>query len=160
MLGNFLNLGLILLMFPRAAIIDSRRHPLGCGFSCYKQLFNPGMNFAYDLTELGLYYRDYADLMGHVDTVLPGRVYRVHYERLVADTENEVRQLLGYCQLPFEAECLKFYENRRVAQTVSSEQVRLPIYSNGINQWRHFEPWLDPLKIALGGLVDPHPPLH
>jgi hypothetical protein len=97
--------------------------------------------------------------MGHVDTVLPGRVYRVHYERLVADTENEVRQLLGYCQLPFEAECLKFYENRRVAQTVSSEQVRLPIYSNGINQWRHFEPWLDPLKNALGGLVDLYPPV-
>lgn len=160
MLSNFVNLGLILLMFPRAAIIDSRRHPLGCGFSCYKQLFNPGMNFAYDLTELGLYYRDYVDLMDHFDSALPGRVYRVHYERLVADTENEVRRLLDYCQLPFDAECLKFYENRRVAQTVSSEQVRLPIYSNAIDQWRHFEPWLDPLKIALGGLVDPHPPLH
>jgi predicted Zn-dependent protease len=157
MLGNFVNLGLILLLFPRAAIIDSRRHPMACGFSCYKQLFNPGMNFAYDMTELGLYYRDYAELMDHVDTVLPGRVYRVNYERLVADTENEVRRLLDYCQVPFDAECLRFYENRRVAQTVSSEQVRLPIYSNGIEQWRHFEPWLDPLKIALGSLVDLYP---
>lgn len=157
MLGNFVNLGLIHLMFPRAAIIDSRRHPMGCGFACYKQLFNPGMNFAYDLTEFGQYYRDYADLMDHVNAVLPGRVYRVHYERLVADTENEVRRLLDYCRLPFEAECLRFYENPRVAQTVSSEQVRLPIYSEGIEQWRHFEPWLDPLRTALGRLVDLHP---
>ena len=155
--GNFVSIGLLHLMFPRAAIIDSRRHPMASGFACYKQLFNPGMNFAYDLGELGLYYRDYADLLEHVDTVLPGRVYRVHYERLVADTESEVRRMLAYCQLPFEPECLRFYENQRVAQTISSEQVRRPIYSEGLDQWRHFETWLGPLRAALGDLVDNYP---
>jgi tetratricopeptide (TPR) repeat protein len=155
--GNFASLGLIHLMFPNAPIIDSRRHPMACGFACYKQLFNPGMNFAYDLNELGRYYRDYVDLMDHVDHVLPGRVYRLHYERLVTDTENEVRRLLDYCRLPFQPECLRFYENRRVAQTISSEQVRRPIYTAGLEQWRHFEPWLDPLKAALQQLVDSYP---
>ena len=155
--GNFVSIGLLHLMFPRAAIIDSRRHPMASGFACYKQLFNPGMNFAYDLGELGAYYRDYVDLMEHVDAVLPGRVYRLHYERLVADTEGEVRRMLAYCQLPFEPDCLRFYENQRVAQTISSEQVRRPIYSAALDQWRHFEPWLTPLRAALGDLVDRYP---
>jgi tetratricopeptide (TPR) repeat protein len=155
--GNFASLGLLHLMFPRAAIIDCRRHPMACGFACYKQLFNPGMNFAYDLSELGLYYRDYVELMEHVDAVLPGRVYRLHYERLVTDTEDEVRRLLEYCRLPFEPECLRFYENRRVAQTISSEQVRRPIYTAGLEQWRHFEPWLEPLKTLLQDLIDDYP---
>jgi hypothetical protein len=157
--GNFASLGLIQLMFPQAAIIDCRRHPLACGFACYKQLFSPGMNFAYDLRELGLYYRDYADLMDHVDTVLPGRVHRLNYERLVADTENEVRRLLDYCQLPFEPQCLRFHENRRVVQTNSSDQVRRPIYTAGLEQWRHFDLWLDPLKAALKELIDNYPRL-
>jgi hypothetical protein len=155
--GNFVSIGLLHLMFPRAAIIDSRRHPMASGFACFKQLFNPGMNFAYDLRELGLYYRDYADLMEHVDVVLPGRVCRVHYERLVTDTESEVRRILAYCQLPFEPGCLRFYENQRVAQTISSEQVRRPIYSQGLDQWRHFESWLGPLREALGDLVESYP---
>jgi len=155
--GNFASLGLIHLMFPYAAIIDARRHPMACGFACYKQLFNPGMNFAYDLNELGCYYRDYVDLMDHVDRVLPGRVYRLHYERLVTDTENEVRRLLDYCKLSFETQCLRFYQNRRVAQTISSEQVRQPIYTAGLEQWRHFEPWLEPLKLALQDLPQDYP---
>jgi tetratricopeptide (TPR) repeat protein len=155
--GNFASLGLIHLMFPHAAIIDSRRHPMACGFACYKQLFNPGMNFAYDLNELGRYYRDYVELMDHVDRVLPGRVYRLHYERLVTDTESEVRRLLDYCKLSFEPQCLRFYENRRVAQTISSEQVRKPIYTAGLEQWRHFEAWLEPLKIALQNLAHHYP---
>ncbi len=148
--GNFNSIGLIHLMFPRASIIDARRHPMAWGAACYKQLFNPGMNFAYDLQELGLYYRDYAELMRHVDEVLPGRVHRVHYERMVTDTEKQVRRLLDYCGLPFEPQCLKFHENPRVAQTISSEQVRSPIYAEGVGQWRNFEPWLGPLKLALG----------
>ena len=155
--GNFASLGLIHLMFPRAAIIDCRRHPIACGFGCYKQLFNPGMNFAYDLEELGFYYRDYVDLMAHVDAALPGRVYRLNYERLVTDTEDEVSRVLNYCRLAFEPECLRFYENRRVAQTISSEQVRRPIYTEGLDQWRHFEPWLDPLKAALRELLQDYP---
>jgi tetratricopeptide (TPR) repeat protein len=157
MLGNFSHVGLIHLMFPRAAIIDARRHPMACGFSCYKQLFAQGMNFSYDQGELGRYYRDYAELMDHIDAVLPGRVHRVHYGRLVADPESEVRRLLDYCGLPFEAECLRFYENPRAVQTISSEQVRLPIYSDSVDQWRHYEPWLGPLKDAVGDWVERYP---
>lgn len=157
MLGNFSHIGLIHLMFPRAAIIDARRHPLGCGFSCYKQLFARSVNFSYDLEELGRYYRDYVRLMEHFDAALPGRVYRVHYERVVEDPEGELRKLLDYCGLPFEQQCLQFYENPRVVQTISSEQVRRPIYADSVDQWRHYEPWLTPLKAALGDLVERYP---
>ena len=157
MLSNFGHVGLLHLMFPRAAIIDARRHPLGSGFSCYKQLFGRGVPFSYDLGELGLYCRDYLDLMAHMDAVLPGRVHRVHYEELVADPEGEVRRLLDYCRLPFEAQCLRFYANRRVVQTVSSEQVRRPIYTDSVDQWRQYEPWLGPLKEALGNAADRYP---
>jgi predicted Zn-dependent protease len=154
MLGNFGHIGLIQLLFPKAAIIDVRRHPLGCGFSCYKQLFVRGMNFSYDFKELGRYYRDYVELMEHFDAVLPGRVHRVYYERLVADPEGELHKLLDYCGLPFEQQCLHFYENPRIVQTISSEQVRRPIYSESVDQWRHYESWLGPLQEALGDLVD------
>ena len=157
MLGNFSHVGLIHLMFPGAAIIDARRHPLGCCFSCYKQLFARGVNFSYDLEELGRYYRDYVGLMEHFDAALPGRVYRVHYERLVDDPEGELRRLLDYCGLPFTQQCLQFYENPRVVQTISSEQVRRPIYGDSVDQWRHYEPWLTPLKAALGDLVERYP---
>ncbi|MBV8496599.1 MAG: sulfotransferase [Gammaproteobacteria bacterium] len=155
--GNWCYIGVIHLLFPRAAIIDARRHPLGCGFSCYKQLFNRGHKYAYDLTELGLFYRDYASLLEHFDALLPGRVHRVHYEQLIADPEAELRRLLEYCRLPFEPECLRFYANRRVVHTLSSEQVRQPIYADSIDQWRHYEPWLGPLKQALGDLVERYP---
>jgi tetratricopeptide (TPR) repeat protein len=157
MLGNFAHLGLIHLMLPQAAIIDTRRHPLGCGFSCYKQLFVRELGFTYDLSEMGRFYRDYAELMEHFDAVLPKRVHRVFYEQLVADPEGEVRKLLDYCGLAFEPECLHFYENRRVVQTISSEQVRRPIYADAVDQWRHYEPWLGPLKDALGDLVERYP---
>jgi predicted Zn-dependent protease len=157
MLENFSHIGLIHLMFPRAAIIDARRHPMACSLSCYKELFARGMNFSYDLGELGRHYRDYVELMEHMDAVLPGRVHRVHYEQLIAHPEKEVRRLLDHCRLPFEAECLRFYDNPRVVYTVSSEQVRQPIYSDAINHWRHFESWLGPLKDALGSLADQYP---
>ena len=157
MLANFSHVGLIQLMFPHASIIDSRRHPMACSFSCYKQLFPRGMNFSYDLAELGLYYREYAELMEHMDSALPGRVHRVNYEQLVADPEHEVRRLLDYCRLPFEADCLRFYQNPRVVQTVSSEQVRRPIYADAVDQWRSYEPWLGALKDALGNLSDRYP---
>jgi hypothetical protein len=157
MLSNFAHVGLIHLMFPRAAIIDIRRHPLGSCVACYKQYFARGLNFTYDLVEAGRYYRDYADLMDYIDVVLPGRVHRVHYELLVADPEREVRRLLDYSGLPFEPGCLRFYENRRVVQTISSEQVRRPIYTDAVDQWRHYEPWLGPLKAALGDWVERYP---
>jgi hypothetical protein len=148
--NNFLHVGFIHLMLPNACIIDARRHPLGCCFSCFKQQFARGQNFTYDLTDLGRYYRDYVELMHHFDAVLPRRVYRVHYESMVADTEAEVRRLLAACGLPFEERCLRFYENERAVRTASSEQVRQPIFREALEQWRHYEPWLEPLKSALG----------
>jgi tetratricopeptide (TPR) repeat protein len=148
--NNFLHIGLIQLMLPRAKIIDARRHPMAACFSGFKQHFARGQNFSYDLNDIGRYYRDYAALMDHVDAVLPGRVHRVFYERMVADTEREVRRLLDYCGLPFEPACLTFYNNDRAVRTASSEQVRQPIFRDGLEQWRRFEPWLDPLKAALG----------
>ena len=117
---------------------------------CYKQHFARGQNFTYDLAELGRYYRDYVELMDHFDAVLPGRVHRVFYENMVEDTEGEVRRLLEYCGLPFEEGVLRFHENQRAVRTASSEQVRRPIFREGMDQWRHYEPWLDPLKQALG----------
>ena len=157
MLFNFGHLGLIHLMFPNASIIDARRHPLGCGLSCFKQRFSRSLSFTYDLGELGRYYRDYAQLMEHFDTVLPGRVHRVYYEQLIAHPEREVRALLDYCRLPFEAECLRFYDNPRIVRTISSEQVRQPLYTESVDRWRHYEPWLGPLKDAVGDLIERHP---
>jgi tetratricopeptide (TPR) repeat protein len=155
--GNWCYLGFIHLLFPRAAIIDARRHPLGCGFSCYKQLFSRGQKFSYDLGELGRFYRDYVSLMDHFDATLPGRVHRVYYEQLVADPEAELRRLLDYCGLPFEEQCLQFYENPRAVTTISSEQVRQPIYAEGVDHWRHYEPWLGPLQDVVGELVARYP---
>jgi hypothetical protein len=148
--NNFAHVCLIHLILPNAKIIDARRHPLACGWSCFRQHFARGQNFTYDLTDIGRYYRDYVDLMHHFDTVLPGRVHRVIYERMVADTEQEVRALLDYCNLPFENGVLRFFENERPVRTASSEQVRQPIYQGGVDHWQHYEPWLDPLKEALG----------
>ena len=155
--NNFAHLGLIHLMLPNAKIVDARRHPLACCFSSFKQHFARGQHFTFDLADLGRYYRDYVELMAHFDRVLPGRVHRVIYERMVDDTEGEVRRLLDYCGLPFEEGCLRFYENERAVRTASSEQVRQPIYREGVDHWRHFEPWLGPLKDALGPVLDAWP---
>jgi tetratricopeptide (TPR) repeat protein len=152
--NNFRHIGLIHLILPNAKIIDARRHPLATGFSAFKQHFAQGQAFSYDLADIGRYYRDYVALMAHFDAVLPGRVCRVIYEDLVEDSENEVRRLLACCGLPFEAGCLKFHENARAVRTVSSEQVRRPIFRDGLEQWRRFEPWLGPLKSALGPALE------
>ena len=155
--NNCFYVGLIHLLLPNARIIDARRHPLGCCFSCYKQHFARGQNFTYSLEDLGRYYCDYVEFMAHVDRVLPGRVLRVNYEDVVADTEAQVRRVLEYCGLPFEEQCLRFYENERAVRTPSSEQVRQPIFRDGIDHWRHYEPWLGPLKQALGSVLQSYP---
>jgi tetratricopeptide (TPR) repeat protein len=155
--NNFAHIGLIHLMLPNSRIVDARRHPLGCCFSGFKQHFARGQNFTYDLDEIGRYYRDYVELMAHFDQVLPGRVHRVFYEDMVEDTEGEVRRLLEYCNLPFEPGVLRFHENQRAVRTASSEQVRQPIFKEGIDHWRHFEPWLAPLKEALGDVLSAYP---
>jgi predicted Zn-dependent protease len=155
--NNFAHVGLIHLILPNARIIDARRHPMACCFSGFKQHFARGQHFTYSLEEIGRYYRDYVELMAHFDEVLPGRVHRVIYERMIDDTNTEVRRLLEYCNLPFEARCLRFYENERAVRTASSEQVRQPIYREGLDHWRHYEPWLEPLKRVLGPVMDAYP---
>ena len=155
--NNFLHVGLIHSILPNAKIIDARRHPLGCCLSNFKQFYARGQRFSYGLTDVGRYYRDYVELMAHFDRVLPGRVHRVIYEQLVDDTEAEVRRLLDYCGLPFEEGCLRFFENARPVRTASSEQVRRPIYREGVDQWRHYEPWLAPLQDALGPVLAAYP---
>jgi tetratricopeptide (TPR) repeat protein len=155
--NNFQHLGLILLALPSAKIVDARRHPLACCFSGFKQHFALGQHFSYGLEDIGRYYRDYVELMAHFDRVAPGRVHRVIYERMVEDTESEVRALLDYCGLPFEESCLRFYQNPRAVRSASSGQVRRPIFREGLEQWRHYEPWLGPLKGALGPVIDSYP---
>jgi tetratricopeptide (TPR) repeat protein len=155
--NNFAHVGFIHLMLPNSRIIDARRHPLGCCLSGFKQHFARGQNFTYDLTDIGRYYRDYVELMAHFDEVLPGRVHRVFYENIVEDTEAEVRRLLDYCGLPFEPGVMRFHENQRAVRTASSEQVRRPIYRDGMEQWKHFEGQLDPLKAALGDVLTLYP---
>lgn len=155
--NNFKHIGLIHSVLPNAKIIDARRHPMGGCFSGFKQLFANGQTFTYSLSDIGLYYRDYVKLMDHWDEVLPGRVHRVQYEDMVANTENQIRALLDYCGLEFEEACLNFYETDRAIRTPSSEQVRQPIYTKGVEQWRNYEKHLDPLKEALGPLLERYP---
>ena len=155
--NNFQHVGLIHLILPNARIIDARRHPLGCGFSGFKQHFARGQGFTYSLDDIGRYYSDYVRLMAHVDAVLPGRVHRVVYEALVADPEAQIRALLDYCGLPFEPACLEFHANDRAVRTPSSEQVRQPVYTAAVDHWQHYEKWLGPLKHALGAVLDSYP---
>ncbi|HET7758262.1 MAG TPA: sulfotransferase, partial [Steroidobacteraceae bacterium] len=119
----------------------------------YKQLFARGQEFAYSIADIARYYRTYLELMEHWDRVLPGRVLRIHHEDVVDDLEGGVRRILEHCELPFEPACLEFHRTQRSVRTASSEQVRQPIYKEGIDQWRHFEPWLGPLRRALGDLA-------
>ena len=148
--NNWQHVGLIRLILPNAKIIDARRHPLDCGFSNFKQHFASGQSFSYDLTDMGRYYADYVRLMAHIDAVQPGAVHRIIHERLLDNPEAEVRALLAFCGLDFEDSCLRFYENKRAVRTASSEQVRQPLSRDAVDRWRRFEPWLGPLKEALG----------
>jgi predicted Zn-dependent protease len=152
--NNFVHTGLIHLILPNAKIIDARRAPMASCFSAFKQHFARGQHFSYDLTELGLYYADYVALMAHFEAALPGRIHRVQYEAMVNDTEGQTRRLLTYLGLPFEPACLRFHENDRAVRTASSEQVRRPIFREGLDHWRHYEPWLAPLRAALGALAE------
>ncbi len=155
--NNWQHVGLIHAILPNAKVIDARRHPLGCCFSNFKQHFARGQGFSYDLATMGRYYADYVRLMDHIDQVLPGRVHRVFYERMVDDTEVEVRRLLDYVGVAFDPACLRFFENTRAVRTASSEQVRRPINRDGVDQWQRFDRWLGPLRDALGPVLDAYP---
>lgn len=155
--NNWMHAVFIMLALPGAKIVDARRHPLGCCFSNFKQHFARGQAFAYGLEDMGRYYRDYVRLMAHLDRVRPGRVHRVIYENMVEDTEAEVRALLDYCGLAFEPACLEFHRTERAVRTPSSEQVRRPIFREGTEAHVPFEPWLGPLKAALGPVLAAYP---
>ena len=155
--NNWLYVPFIHLVLPNAKIIDARRHPLGCCLSNFRQHFARGQAFTYDLEHVGRYYADYVRLIAHVDAVLPSRVHRVIYERMIDDTEGEVRRLLDYCGLKFEPQLLEFYKTERAVRTASSEQVRRPIYRDATEEWRAYEAHLGPLKEALGPVLDAYP---
>jgi len=148
--NNFRHIGFIHLMFPNAKIIDARREPMACCFGNLKQLFARGQEFTYSIQDIARYYRTYLELMEHWDTVLPGRVLRVHHEDVVDDLERSVRRILDFCELPFEPACVEFHRTERSVRTASSEQVRQPIFREGLDQWRRFETWLGPLRDTLG----------
>jgi hypothetical protein len=156
-LTNFVSVGLIHLILPKAKIIDARRHPLDCGWSCFKSHFPGGQPFSHELSDIGRQYSDYVRLMAHFDRVLPGRIHRVIYEDLVANPETEIRRLLDYLGLPFEEQCLRFHENKRLVRTLSGDQVRVPLYKSGVGQWHAYEQWLGPLKTALGDVLTSYP---
>jgi Flp pilus assembly protein TadD len=152
--ANWMNIGFIKLILPKAKIIDARRHPMACGFSNFKQHYASGVTFSYNLEAIGRFYADYLRLMNHFDQVLPGSVHHVLNERLIDDPEGEVRRLLDYIGVPFDPACLEFHKSKRSVHTVSAEQVRRPINREGVDYWRRYEPWLGPLKDALGDSLE------
>jgi tetratricopeptide (TPR) repeat protein len=152
--NNWAHAGLIRLILPRAKIVDARRHPLDCCFSNFKQHYARGQGFSYALADMGRYYAAYVALMAHLAQVLPDPPHLVIHERLIDDPEAEIRRLLDHLGLAFDPACLSFHENARAVRTASSEQVRRPINRAGLDQWRPYEPWLDPLKQALGPVLD------
>jgi tetratricopeptide (TPR) repeat protein len=156
--NNFRHIGLLHLMLPNAKIIDARREPMACCFGNLKQLFAQGQEFTYSIEDIARYYRTYLELMRHWDSVLPGRVLRIHHEDVVDDLPGAVRRLLDYCELEFEPACVEFHKTERSVRTASSEQVRQPIYREGLDQWRHYEPWLQPLREALGDALTRYRP--
>ena len=147
--NNFAYVGFIKTLLPNAKIIDARRHPMDSCFGCFKQHFAKGQTFTYDLFELGEFYLEYHRLMTHWDTVLPGQVLSVQYEQVVDDLETQVRRILDFCELPFEAGCVNFHENKRAVRTASSEQVRQPIYTGSVQTWKRYEAHLEGLRECL-----------
>jgi tetratricopeptide (TPR) repeat protein len=149
--GNFLHIGLIRLILPNARIIHSVRHPIDTCVSCYSKLFTSGLDFTYDLGELGRYYRCYSELMDHWRLALrPGAMLDVRYESVVGDLEGEARRLIDYCGLPWDDRCLSFHRTSRLVKTASSVQVRKPLFRSSLERWRHYEPGLAPLLDELG----------
>lgn len=154
--NNFRHLDLISLILPNAKIIDVRREPMACGFSMYKQLFAAGRRFAYSVEDIARYYRMYVDLMAHWEQALPGKILRVQHEDVVDHLEPSVRRLLDFCGLEFDPACLEFHRTGGPVHGASSEQVRQPIFRDGLEHWRRYEPWLEPLRTAFDRVNIPH----
>lgn len=152
--NNWIHAGFIRLILPRARIIDARRHPLSCGVSNFRQHYARGQHFSYDLNDIGRYYADYAGLMAHFDAHLPGAITRVIHQDMVEDSEATIRALLASLDLPFEAACLAFHRTERAVRTPSAQQVRVPIFRDGVDNWQVYDRWLDRLRDALGPVLD------
>ena len=144
--NNFIHIGLIKTILPNAKIIDTRRDPMDTCFSCFKQFFARGQLFTYSLEDLGKYYTDYIRAMNHWHNIYGKDIFTVHYDNVVNETEETIRELIDYCNLPFEQECLEFYKSSRPVKTPSAEQVRQPIYKSGLNYWKNYDKHLLPLK--------------
>jgi hypothetical protein len=147
---NFLRLGFIAALFPRARIIHCRRDPVDVCMSCYFQDFSSGHPFALDLANLGLYYREYVRLMDHWKKVLPVPIFDLRYEELTAEQERVSRELLAYCGLEWDERCLRFHETPRMVRTASNLQVRQSLYRSSVGRWKRYEPYIQPLLAALG----------
>ena len=149
--ANFRFLGLIHLALPNARIIHTCRDPIDTCLSCFSKLFTEEQAFAYDLGELGRYYRAYQKLMEHWRHVLPpGVMLDVQYEELVADFDEQTRRIVTHCGLEWDARCLSFYETQRPMKTASVVQVRQPVYRSSVRRWRPDRDLLRPLLEALG----------
>ncbi len=144
--NNFIHIGLIKTILPNAKIIDTRRDAMDTCFSCFKQFFARGQLFTYSLEDLGNYYVDYIKAMNHWHKVYGEDIYTVHYDNVINNTESTIRELIEYCELPFEDNCLEFYKSSRPVKTPSAEQVRQPIYKSGLNYWKNYADFLSPLK--------------
>ena len=151
--NNFSHIGLIKLILPNAKVIDARRNPMDTCFSCFKQLFARGQAFTYDLSEIARYYVNYVNLMDHWDKVLPGYVFKVQHEDLINNQEGVTRDLIDFCEVDFESSTLEFYKTKRAVKTASSEQVRQPINTKGVNQWKNYEAHLKDLKFHLESII-------
>jgi tetratricopeptide (TPR) repeat protein len=147
--NNFRHIALIHSILPNAKIIDARRYSLDCCFGMFKQLFAQGQEFTYGLKEAGSYYNTYVKVMHHWDNVLPGKILRLNNEDLIDDLEGQVKRLLDYLELPFENNCISFYETDRSIRTASSEQVRQPINKKGQGRWKPYAKYLQPLLDSL-----------
>jgi tetratricopeptide (TPR) repeat protein len=146
---NFIHCPLLLRAFPTARIVHVTRHPLALCFAIYRMRFSGSDPFAYELTEIADFYIGYRRLMQHYQRILPGRILELPYEQLVKSFEPSVRRLLEYVGLPLDAACLEFHRNPAPVVTTSSVQVRQPLYASALEQWRHFEPWLAPVRARL-----------
>ena len=151
--NNFSHIGLIKLILPNAKVIDARRNPMDTCFSCFKQLFARGQAFTYDLSEIARYYVNYVNLMNHWDEVLPGYVFKVQHEDLINNQEGVTRDLIDFCEVDFESSTLEFYKTKRAVKTASSEQVRQPINTKGVNHWKNYEAHLNDLKFHLESII-------
>ena len=146
---NFLYAGLIHLALPKAKIINLHRDPMDTCYAIYKQLFVDAYPFSYDLEELAKYYVAYHRLMEHWNSVLPGVIHTVRYEELVDDIETKTRQILDACELDWQPQCLKFYENKEASTTASTAQIRRPVYKSSVGKWRDYSGQLQPVAEIL-----------